>query len=148
MAIPVFMRASWFRKHGYKVVDKNGLMRLLWKPFNDQAIPPEFIKPIKKPEKGGEKVNVTIFRNGWCPAQNLVFERAKRASAEFKNSIQLTEYDTINPEIFKEWGISDSLFIDGKQVRTGPPPTYEYIKKKISVRVKKIRPVTKDYFFL
>ena len=37
LAIPVFMKASWFKRHGYKVVDKNGMMRLLWKPFNRQG---------------------------------------------------------------------------------------------------------------
>lgn len=29
MAIPVFMRASWFRKHGYKKADKIGMQVLL-----------------------------------------------------------------------------------------------------------------------
>ena len=44
LSIPAFMRASWFKKHGYKVVDKNGVMRLLWKPFNDAVPPPKFLK--------------------------------------------------------------------------------------------------------
>ncbi len=41
-------------------------------------------------------------------------------------------------ETFLEWGIADALFIDNKQVRTGPPPSYEKIKKKISKRVGKL----------
>ena len=56
LLIPVFMRASWFRKHGYKTVDKSGIMRLMWKPFNEQAVPPRFIKPVKNsPGKAMEK---------------------------------------------------------------------------------------------
>jgi hypothetical protein len=144
MAIPVFMKASWFKRHGYKVVDKNGIMRLLWKPFNDKAIPPRFIKPVKKPEKGTDKVNVSIFRNGWCPAQNMAFERAKRASAEFPGKIELKEYDTLNKDIFKEWGQSDGLFIDGKEVRTGPPPSYLKIKRKIEKKVRKKKHIHQD----
>jgi len=35
-------------------------------------------------------------------------------------------------------GIVDAFFIDGKQVRTGPPPSYEKIKKLIAKRVKKL----------
>jgi len=66
LLIPVFMRAAWFRKHGYKTVDKSNIMRLLWKPFNEKAVPPKFIKAKKKPEKGDKKVNVTVYRNGWC----------------------------------------------------------------------------------
>jgi len=35
-------------------------------------------------------------------------------------------------------GMRDALFIDGKQVRTGPPPSYEKIRKIIANRVKKL----------
>ena len=49
------MSASWFKKHGYKVVDKSGIMRLMWKPFNENAEPPKFIKPKKTARKEKEK---------------------------------------------------------------------------------------------
>ena len=138
LAIPVFMRASWFKKHGYKVVDKTGIMRLLWKPFNENAIPPKFLRPKKLPEKGEEKVNVSMFRNGWCQTMNVACERAKRASLEFPGKINLQEFNTIDKEIVNEWGISDALYIDGKEVRVGPPPAYKTIRKKIEKRVNKI----------
>lgn len=83
LAITVFMKASWFRKHGYKTVDKAGIIRMLWKPFNENAVPPKFRKPKKLPGKGESKVNVTLFRNGWCPNFNIAAERTIRASAEF-----------------------------------------------------------------
>ena len=144
MAIPVFMKASWFKRHGYKVVDKNGLMRLLWKPFNNKAMPPRFIKPVKKPEKGTDKVNVTLFRNGWCPVLNMACERAKRAATEFPEKINLMEFDTTDKEIVKEWGLTDALFIDGKEMRTGPPPSYLKIKKKIEKQVRKKKYIQKN----
>jgi GNAT superfamily N-acetyltransferase len=139
LVIPVFMRASWYKRQGYKIIDKNGIMRLLWKPFIVDAVPPRFIRPKKLPEKGKEKVNITIFRNGWCPAMNLVYERAKRASKEFEGKIELKEYETIDRSIIREWGITDGLFIDGKEVSTGPPPPYEKIRKKIEKRVQKLK---------
>ena len=37
LLIPVFMRAAWFKKQGYKVVDKIGMQALLWKPFKEGA---------------------------------------------------------------------------------------------------------------
>lgn len=138
LVIPVFMRASWFKKHGYKTVDKSGIMRLLWKPFNSKAIPPKFIKPKKLPQKGDRKVNVTLFRNGWCQTMNIACERAKRASLEFPGKINLQEFETIDKELVNEWGISDALFIDGKEVRVGPAPAYKTIRKKIEKRVNKI----------
>jgi len=37
-----------------------------------------------------------------------------------------------------EWGIWDSLFIDGKEIRTGPPPSYEKLKGLIEKRGRKL----------
>jgi len=135
--IPAFMQASWFRRKGYKVVEKSGIIRLLWKPFNEKAVPPKFMKPKKQPEKGKEKVNVSIFRNGWCQTFNIAYERAKRASKDFPEKIEIKEYDTTNMEIVKEWGITDGLFIDGKEFRLGPPPTYKKIHRKIRKKASK-----------
>ena len=135
---PFWMKASWFKKQGYTKVDKDGTAILLWKPFTDDAIPPKWIKEKKRPEKMADKVLVTSFINGWCPAQNLVYERAKRASSEFGEKVEFQEIHTFDRDVFLEWGISDALFIDGKQIRTGPPPSYEKIRKKIARRLKKL----------
>jgi hypothetical protein len=50
------------------------------------------------------------------------------------------EIDTFDREVFLDWGISDALFIDGKQIRTGPPPSYKKIHKKIAKHVRKMSP--------
>jgi hypothetical protein len=79
--LPFWMRASWFRKHGYRKADRQGIAVLLWKPFADDAEPPRWLPPTgKRPEPIPGKVNVTAFSSGWCLAQNLVYERAKRAA--------------------------------------------------------------------
>ncbi len=138
--LPFWMKASWFKKQEYSKVDKQGFLGpvLLWKPFIDDAIPPKWIRQKKKPEATPGKVTVTAFLNGWCPAQNLVFERAKRAASEFGDKMVFRKIDTFDKETFLEWGIADALFIDNKQVRTGPPPSYEKIKKMIAKRVSKL----------
>jgi len=137
--LPFFMRASWFKKHGYKVVDKDGMMRLLWKPFSQDAVPPAFIKQKKKPELKPGKVNVSLFLNGWCPAQNMTYERTKRAIMDFKDKIEVNEYLTIDKNIQREWGISDAIFINEKQISTGPPPSYKKIRGLIEKKVRMIR---------
>ena len=55
-----------------------------------------------------------------------------------KNKIEFKEYNTMDEKVFSEWGIIDALFIDGKEIRTGPPPSYGKIKKLIAKRVKKL----------
>jgi GNAT superfamily N-acetyltransferase len=139
LVIPVFMRASWFKRKGYKVIDKSGITRLLWKPFNEKAMPPKFIRSKKKPAKGEENVNVTIFRNGWCQTCNIASERARRASLEFPGKINLQEFETTDKEIMREWGITDALFIDGKEMWIGPAPSFDKIRKNIERKVKKIQ---------
>jgi len=138
ISLPFWMKASWFKKQGYKKIDKNGMAVLLWKPFMENAIPPRWIRKKKKPPTKEGKVVVTSFINGWCSVQNMVHERAKRASQEFGNKVEFQEIQTSNREVLEEWGISDALFIDGKQLSTGPPPSFEKIKKKIRRRVKKL----------
>jgi predicted N-acetyltransferase YhbS len=138
LIIPAFMRASWFKKQGYKVVDKTGIMRLMLKPFNENAIAPQFRKPVRKPDRDPRKVNLTIIRNGWCQSGNISCERAKRAAIEFKDNVVVREFDTTDPEVLKDWGILDGLYIDGKDMLTGPPISYEKIRRKIGKRVRKV----------
>jgi len=137
LAIPVFMRASWFRKHGYKKADKLGLQVLLWKPFIADARAPRWIKKKKRPEAAPERVAVTAFIDGWCPAMNMTVERAKRAASEFGSKVDFQAFRTLDRDTFLEWGISDALFINGKEIRTGPPPSFNKIRKKIARQVKK-----------
>ena len=138
VSLPFWMKASWFKKRGFKKVDKMGIQVLLWKPFAEDAAPPRWIRQKKKPGKTPGKVNVTAFINGWCPAQNAVYERARRAASEFDDRVIFTGYDTMDRETFAEWGITDGLYIDGKQINTGPPPSYEKIKAKIAKRVDRL----------
>jgi hypothetical protein len=49
------------------------------------------------------------------------------------------EVNTFDHKEFLRWGISDALFINKKQVRTGPPPSYEKIQKLIQRQTKEIR---------
>lgn len=139
MALPVFMRASWFKKHGYRKADSESMQILLWKPFVEDAVPPRWIRNKKAPDLEPGKVTVTALLNGWCPGMNTAFERAKRAAAEFGEKVSFRTVDTFDRETFKEWGEADAIFVDGKGLRMGPPPSYKKIRKAIEIRVKKLR---------
>lgn len=138
VVLPFWMRASWFRKHGYKKADKHGMMALMWKPFHSDAQAPAWIKPRKKPQAEAGKVVVTGLLNGWCPAMSMVHERARRAAAELGGAVEFREIHTADRDVFQEWGMTDALFIDGKEMRNGPPPKYEKIKKRIAKKLKKL----------
>lgn len=139
ITLPFFMKASWFKKHEYRKVDKDGITALLWKPFAEDAVVPSLILEKKKPVKGKGVVRIDSFINGWCPASNIVFERAKRAALEFGSKVEFNAYDTSDRAVFDEWGIMDALYVNGKKVNTGPPPSYEKIHGIIKKQVSKLK---------
>jgi GNAT superfamily N-acetyltransferase len=138
VALPFWMRASWFRKRGYRVADRDGIRHLLWKPFASDAAKPRWVKEQKRPPAVPGHVQVTSFVNGWCPSQNIACERAKRACAEVGDRVTFTEIHTADAATFREWGIADGLFIDGKPVRFGPPPRFAKIKRQIERRAHRL----------
>jgi GNAT superfamily N-acetyltransferase len=137
--LPFWMKASWFKKHGYRKADRRGIAMLVWKPFAEDARAPRWFGKGKKIlEAVPGKVTVTAFVNGWCMAANLVAERARRAAEELGDRVVYREIDTSERSVVAEWGLSDALFIDGKEVRTGPPPPYEKLRALIEKRVRRL----------
>ena len=132
------MRAKWFKKHGYRKVDRSGISVLLWKPFSDDASPPRWIKAKRKPELILGKVAVTALVNGWCSGINGMIERARQISSEFGDKVVFREIDTSNRVAVRGWGLSDGLFVDHKNIYKGPPLSYEKIKKIIGKKVRKL----------
>jgi N-acetylglutamate synthase-like GNAT family acetyltransferase len=136
--LPFFMRAKWFKKHGYRKVDRNGISVLLWKMFSDKASPPRWIRAVKKPEPVPGKVVVTALANGWCSATNGMIERAKQICSEFGDKVIYREIDMNSREAVHEWGLSDGLFVDDRNIHRGPPLSYEKIRKIIGKKVRKL----------
>lgn len=139
LRIPVFMRSAWFKRQGYAVADRDGMMELVWKPFATGVEAPRIARRSFRPVAGEGKVRVTAFVNGWCPAQNIVYERAMRAAAAFPDEVEFVGIETADKASLLEYGISDGLFIDTKEVRTGPPPGYGQVYKLVEARVRKLR---------
>lgn len=133
VSIPVWMKASWYRKQGYIRAQKEGIMELLWKPLAEEAQAPHFRKARIKPESGRSegKVLVQSFSNGLCPAMNLSVERARRAAEKAGEGVEFSVQSTHTPQVLKEGGIVDALYINGKEMPLGPPPSEKKIYKAI-----------------
>ncbi len=126
IVLPFWMRASWFRKHGYRRAERRGLASLVWKPFSDDAEPPRWLpKSQQHPERVEGQVVVTACVNGWCMGQAMAFERARSVAEELGDRVRLRVIDTKDRAALLEWGETDALFIDDKRVVTGPPPSRE-----------------------
>lgn len=137
LALPFWMRARWFRQHGYTVADRDFPSVLLWKPFVEGAEPPRWIRPRRRVEPGADRVRVTAFVHGWCPARNIGTERAIRAAAGFGDRVELQLIDTRPRETLPAWGHSDAIFIDGRRFGFGPPPSEDRIRRRIERAVRR-----------
>ncbi len=136
--LPFWTKASWFKQQGYRKTDRQGLAVLLWKPFVEDGQPPRwFPAGVKELEPVPGEVNVTAFSSGWCLAQNLVYERAKRAAAELGEQVVLREIDTSERSAVGEWGMTDAMLVDGRDLQKGPPPSYDKVREAIAKRLRR-----------
>jgi len=127
-----WMTAAWYQKHGYEKVDQLKWRILVWKPFADDAKPPRWIRGEYAQEQMPDKVRVTAFYSGQCPAENCTYSRAKLVAGEFGDPVVFEVIDKSNDENRRRYGIQGGLYIDGKNISKGPPPSCEEIRDKIS----------------
>lgn len=138
LLLPFFMRARWFKKHGYRKVERKGMSVLLWKSFSENANSPKWIRAKKTPDLIPGKVVVTALSNGWCSGINGMIERAEQICIEIGDKVVFQEIDMSIRDNVRTWGISDGLFVNGKNIYSGPPLSYEKIKKIIDKKVRKL----------
>jgi hypothetical protein len=62
-------------------------------------------------------------------------ERARRVAGEFGDKVTFREIDTSEHATVADWGLSDALFVDGKQVMTGPPLTADRLRRIVRKRL-------------
>ena len=136
--LPFWIRASWYKKHGYKKVDSLGGMQLLWKPFTGDATPPRWIRAKYEPALTPGKVTVTSVLNGRCPAGNMTHERARRAAAEFGDRVVFRTVRTDTRDALRLCGEAAALYVDDGRVRIGPPPSYDKIRGRIAKKVRRL----------
>lgn len=139
VALPFWMKASWYKKHGFQRIDRDGITMLMAQRFDEEAAVPRLIRMKQKPPKGCEKVQIMIFKNGWCSASNIVVERTLRAVKEFGDLVDVEMVNTMDRETYLKWGIYDGVYIDGKAAKSGPPPSYDKIYHMIEKAAKHYR---------
>lgn len=137
--LPVWMKASWFKKHGYLGVDRIGVRELVWKPFVAAAQQPQWVEEQPVTIGGSGRVEVNAFKTGWCPAANLVYERARRAADELGSDVHFTTIDTLDRDTMLRCGRSDQVVVNGRQLQRGAPPTYSAVRRKIARQLRRQR---------
>ncbi|MDD3625821.1 MAG: GNAT family N-acetyltransferase [bacterium] len=138
ISAPFWMSASWYEKHGYKEVDRDGWSVLLLKKFSENAIQPRWIKNQYEQELIPGKVKITSFFNGQCMSENLMHLTAKKIADEFKDKVVFEEISTFEKNAMRRYGRKGGLFIQGKDVFTGAPLKYEELKKIVVTEIESL----------
>jgi GNAT superfamily N-acetyltransferase len=132
---PFWMNAPWFESRGYHRVEEHGWYALVFKSFLEGVSEPRWIEELKRPEPLPGKVRVSSFAAGWCTSGNLIQEWARRAVEELGDPFVYEEFDTSDPDVVAEWGISTGLFIDGEPLEVKGDETFEKIRDFIRARM-------------
>ncbi|MCK6550979.1 GNAT family N-acetyltransferase [Myxococcota bacterium] len=138
LVVPTFMRASWFKRHGYVRVDRQGLMALMWKPFTPQAESPRWLRATKRPAIEPDHVVITACHNGWCLAEDATLERLIRCARHHGGDVELRVIDTCcDRATIEAWGTTSAVFVDDRPLRTGPPPSMAKIEAVVARQLRR-----------
>ncbi|MCK5253320.1 MAG: hypothetical protein KAQ96_10230, partial [Thermoplasmata archaeon] len=96
---------------------------------------PRWLREVKRPEPIPGKVRVSSFVIGWCTSGNLNHEWARRAARELGDDVIFETFDTSDPEVINEWGISTGIYVDGEQYPVDGSETYETFHDLIRSRM-------------
>jgi len=135
LATEGWMNAPWFERHGYTRVDEHGPLAMAFKAFDPDVDEPRFLREVRRPGPVPGKARVSSFLIGWCTSGNLVHEWALRAAEELGGSVVFERYDTSDPEVAREWGISTGLFVNGDQYPVDGTETYGKVREFIRQRI-------------
>lgn len=67
-----------------------------------------------------------------------MIKRAKKICIELGEQVVFHEIDMTSREAVREWGLSDGLFVDDRNIYRGPPLSYEKIRKTIEKKIRKL----------
>ena len=130
-----WMNVPWFEGQGYSRVDVQGVMGLAFKAFDPDVDDPRWLQEVKRPEPIPGKVRVSSFVIGWCTSGNLNHEWARRAARELGEDVVFETFDTSDPGVVAEWGITTGIYVDGERYPVDGSETYEGFRDFIRSRM-------------
>lgn len=80
------------------------------------------------------KIALTCFDGGWCTLQNANCARARRAAEAAGDSVIFRRVDTVDHEARERWRQDYGIYLDTKQIGTGPPLSQEKVQRRIETK--------------
>jgi hypothetical protein len=124
------MHHSHFTKQGFRVLEEHPPFKILYFPLLKKSVE---VKPLKfnyTPSHG--KVEVTLFKNSFCPVGVYMHNLIKHVAKTFGDKVKIVEIPTTLKTV-RKYGTTDPL-INGKIKLFGPAST-EDIRKAIQEEI-------------
>jgi hypothetical protein len=121
-----YMPGWFFRKFGFRQVERDGNSILMLKSYKD-ANPPQFILPESKSTSGPRKVKAQLFWSGQCPYSWWVKRLAEKKFAK-NTDVELSLVNTDERKTVEKSGITFGLAINGKTMYNRIPSWDEVSK--------------------
>ena len=120
---PYWNPVSFYEHMGYERSDQDGTNVLVFKAFDSDARPPKLPRLNRSMPAGDEKVNITMFLNGWCGGGIGCCVQAREAAEVLGEMVHYEEIDTSDPATMQQCGaVFDWLCLDGEPYYPDSPP--------------------------
>jgi ribosomal protein S18 acetylase RimI-like enzyme len=129
-----YMHHSNFTKQGFKVIEEHPPFKLMYLPLLKEKVEAKSLKLNYLPSK--DKVEVTLFRNSFCPVEVYMHDLVKSVAESFGDKVRVVE---IQPtlKIARKYGTTNPL-INGKVKLLGPASEQD-VRKAIQEEIDQFR---------
>jgi len=129
---PEYMHQSHFEKQGFKVVmEYSPSMRLMYFPITKKTVEVTPMELKYKPTT--KKVEVTLFKNFFCPVGVSMHYKVMEVAKTFGDKVKIVEIEATE-ETLEKYGAVDGILINGKRKIMGPV-SEEEIRKAIQEEI-------------
>lgn len=129
-----YMYYEHFLKQGFKIITEHGLFKLMYFPLTAESIKVRPLDLNYTPSK--DKVEVTLFRNFFCPVGVHMYHRIKKVAGSFGDKVKTVEIE-LTPETVHRYGTTDPL-INGK-IKIFGPASEDDVKKAIQEEINQFK---------
>lgn len=109
-----YMPSSFFKKFGFKEVDRDGSRVLMFLNL-DSKTKPKFIYHKTKDSKKNKKINFDIFTNDQCPWSRYMISTIKKELDKYSN-IKVNVVDSNKRDFIQKLGLSRGVCLNGTPV--------------------------------
>ena len=125
-----WMHYELFLKQGFKIVKEHEPYKVMYFPLTKENIDAKILSLNYEPSK--DKVEVTLFKNFFCPVAPYMYRLVKRVAQSFGDKVKIVEMEA-TLETVRKYGTAEPLF-NGK-IKLYGPANEETVKKAIQEEI-------------